>query len=36
MSAFSGQIVIWDPVNNVPIVEGPLPCTIDGSSQMTV
>jgi sugar lactone lactonase YvrE len=29
MSAFNGDIVLWDPVNNVPLAEGPLIFPID-------
>ena len=29
MSAFSGEITLWDPVNNVPITQGPLLFPID-------
>lgn len=31
MSAFSGEITLWDPVNNVPITNGPVPLfPVDG------
>ena len=31
MSAFSGEITLWDPVDNVPLVQGPVPVfPIDG------